>query len=715
MLAKLMRTAFGSAFIGIVSAVFAISFAAILYNGDLSPYFDRGVGLTLMGGAVLGIAGAFTLSYRGTVVQPQDVPAILLAGGAATLIAQHQLSGDVLFATVACLTAVASLATGIVAVLVGRFKLAMLVRYIPYPVLAGFLAATGLLLLLGGLGVAVDLSPTLNHLPEFITAQALIKWVPVCIAAGGIVLATRVFKSNLTLPLALLATAIGFYVMIAFLGLSENEARNAGFLLGPFNGGSFTTGLGPHLIWQADWAAILTQAPVVVAIVAISMVGTTLNASGLELELGRDLDMNREVSGVGIGNTLAAFVGGLPGYHLLGETILAGRLGLSGPIAGISSAIGCLTVLLFGGMILSVMPVGLFATVIAFLGLDLLYTWLWAERRHLKRRDYAIVVLIPVIAVTFSFLMAITTGLVVAFFFFVIAYAKLDLIRSQTTVDLRRSYVERPDSELSVLARLGARAQIVELSGYLFFASANVLRERIKSALGSDTPNIEWLIIDFKYVTGIDISTLHMFQRLISDCEQLEVRVLVSGIGRIAQNDIVSRQLTADHFDSLDQALEHVEDAILAGHANECTTSAADILKAVFANAPKGAFEQYVKTVYVSSGDVVIECGSQSDEIYILQSGQLAVSVPQRNGETVIVARIRPGSVVGEMAHYSGRERMANLVADGPVQLFSIDMNRLKALESDHPSVVAGFHRFIAQHMARRLHRTTMLLRDQGF
>ena len=119
--------------------------------------------------------------------------------------------------------------------------------------------------------------------------------------------------------------------------------------------------------------------------------------------------------------------------------------------------------------------------------------------------------------------------------------------------------------------------------------------------------------------------------------------------------------------------------------------------------------------ICVEINSVVIERGSQSDEIYILQSGQLAVSVPQRNGETVIVARIRPGSVVGEMAHYSGRERMANLVAEGPVQLLSIDMGRLARLEHEYPSVLAEFHKFIAQHMARRLYRTTMLLRDQGF
>ena len=70
-----------------------ISFAAIIYTGELAPYFDRGVGLTLLGGAVISMTGALFLSYKGTIAQSQDVPAILLAGAAATLVTGQQLSG----------------------------------------------------------------------------------------------------------------------------------------------------------------------------------------------------------------------------------------------------------------------------------------------------------------------------------------------------------------------------------------------------------------------------------------------------------------------------------------------------------------------------------------------------------------------------------------------------------------------------------------------
>ena len=708
---NLLRLVFASIFIAATSAVFAISFAAIIYSGDLAEFFGRGIGLTLLGATVLAITGALTLSYRGTMMQPQDVPAILLAGGAANLVAHNELSGEVLFATVACLASVASLATGLVAILVGQLRLAMLARFIPYPVLAGFLAATGLLLLIGGIGVAVGMSPDAGNISEFFEREAMLKWAPVCVAAGGIVIATRMIPSHLTLPVALVITAIFFYVSIATLGLTWTEARSAGFLLGPFQSGSFLTGLGPQIAGQADWFAILGQVPVIVTIIAISLIGATLNASGLELETGMDLDINKDVRGVGIGNTLSALVGGLPGYHLLGETILALRLGLTGPVAGISGALGCIFVLFMGGTLLSLMPTGLFAAIITFLGIDLLYTWLWAERRNLKLRDYAIVVCIPIIAVTLSFLMAIAAGLVVAFCFFVITYAKLGVIRSRSSVAVRRSFVERPDDQLNVLAQTGSKAQIVELSGYLFFASANVLREHAQAMISDGQDDTEWLILDFKHVSGIDISTWHMLQRLTKFCDQRGVHVIVSGLDHIDEENKAPTSQSL-RYKTLDQALEYVEDALLADTAS---TSDDDIFAELAAIFPLGMFEKFVETVSADSGDVVIESGSKSEDIYVLKSGQMAVSVTKETGNVGIVAQIRPGSVIGEMAYYTGRARSADIIADGTAELLRIDMKRLAEMEKAHPGVASKFHKLIARHMARRLSRTTMLLRDLGF
>ena len=494
----LVRSAFGALFLALVSAVFAISFAAIIYKGDLAPFLNRGIGLTLLGGIVIAATGAFTLSYRGTILAPQDVPAILLAGAAATLISSHELSGETLFATVACLALLSTLATGIAAFLVGHHKLAYVARYFPYPVLAGFLAATGLLLCMGGVSVALGATAQSGGWHAYLTPDATFKWAPALVAAALMVATTRLIRGTLVLPLALISTVLGYYLLLWLTGISFDQAQADGHLLGPFDSGGFLAEISPDIVLHADWRAIFSQAPIILTIVATCLIGTTLNASGLELEFRTDFDISKEVKGTGIANMLSACVGALPGYHIVAESILAKRLGLVGRLAGISSAIGCAMILLFGAGLLSVLPVGLFATVLVFLGMDLLFTWIWVERRRLDLLDYAIVLLIPVIAVSFSFLTAVAVGLLVACAFFIISYAKLEFIRSRGDLSARRSYVERAEHELEILAETGDQVKVIELSGFLFFGSSNALREMIQVELDASTPRVLCLIPRFQ-------------------------------------------------------------------------------------------------------------------------------------------------------------------------------------------------------------------------
>ena len=162
-------------------------------------------------------------------------------------------------------------------------------------------------------------------------------------------------------------------------------------------------------------------------------------------------------------------------------------------------------------------------------------------------------------------------------------------------------------------------------------------------------------------------------------------------------------------------SLEYVEDALLAVYSVETTEHGADFFSEFATGFPLGIFGDAVETVTADAGDLVIEYGSKTDDIYFLQSGRMVVSVVKKDGTAAIVAKIRAGAIVGEMAYYTGAERSANIVADGAVTLVRIDMGRLTELENDHPLVAAEFHRLIAGYMARRLSRTTTLLRNVGF
>jgi sulfate permease, SulP family len=128
--------------VGSMAATFALSIAAMIYAGPLASHLEQGIALTLLGAIIMGLIGAFIFSYRGTIVQPQDVTAILLALAAAGIATQHGLSSQAAFSTVVALIVMASFVTGGIAFVMGFFRLGYLVRYVPFPVVSGFLAAS---------------------------------------------------------------------------------------------------------------------------------------------------------------------------------------------------------------------------------------------------------------------------------------------------------------------------------------------------------------------------------------------------------------------------------------------------------------------------------------------------------------------------------------------------------------------------------------------
>lgn len=131
---------------GLVGAVRSLSLAALVFGG-LGISEARAFGPILVGAGILGLVIALMSGLVGT---PQSNGAAVVAVATGLVAASATGSPDEQFALVMATLAVASLGTGLVLYLAGAFKLGRLIRFLPYPVVGGFLAATGWLLLAGG-------------------------------------------------------------------------------------------------------------------------------------------------------------------------------------------------------------------------------------------------------------------------------------------------------------------------------------------------------------------------------------------------------------------------------------------------------------------------------------------------------------------------------------------------------------------------------------
>jgi SulP family sulfate permease len=699
-----------------MSAVFTISFAAIIYTGELSQFLSRGIGLVLLGNAIMALFAAWFLAFRGSVAFSQDAPAVLIAGASSAIVAQGQLSGDALFATVVGLLFTAAFLTGLASVLCARFKLAFVARFIPYPVLGGFLAATGLLLFLGGLGVTMGEPVSIWQLPMLFESNRLLSWGPWIGVALIILISMYQLNWSLTLPVFALIATIGFYGVLSLFGLSLEDANARGWLLGPFPEGGFTKSLDPSIVTQIDWLSIMGQVPVILAVIALSLIAMALNISGLELELGTDIDINQDMSNMGKANMIASFGGGLVGYHLVSMTLLARQLGAVGPMAGISVAIGCGITLLFGASVLSVLPVGIFGAIIALMGMDLLFTWIWVERRKLSLFDYALVILIPVIAVTYGFLFAVGVGLFVAAVQFIITYAKLDVVRLQTTLANRRSFVERPENEIRTLNEYGQGVLIMKLSGFLFFGSANALRERMIVATKDSVVPVRSIILDLETVEGMDISAGQALQKINDDCADGNIQLVLCGLQMITKQPFVWQNQSNQplEFETIELALEQQEKDLLSEYQNKNSPENVGFFDQLSQMYPHVDFDDHVDHISLKAGDTLVEKGEQSFDIYLLKEGRLNVLVPIKNGGMRLIAQVREGALVGELAHYTQTERSARMEAIDDVKLIRFDSRKLDTLSEDNPKFIRDFHKLAAGHLARRLARTTRLLNDIG-
>lgn len=707
------RLAVGLVLISGLAISFTISFVSFIYTGGLGEHLSKGIGLALLGVTIMPIVAVAISSYRGSIVHAQDVPALLLAGSAATIAGTLTASPEVVFPTIATLTGLSAILTGVALVAAGSFRLGAFARFIPYSVIGGFLAATGLLLTLGALGMVIkdELSVwSLSKLLEPTMPVRVLPWIALSVAT---VAAMRLYENDLILPSFLFLGAASFYLTLAFLGIDIGEASQLGLLLGPFETDNFLSGVSPNIVMDARWDLIMAEAPTLVAVAGIAFLGLLLNTSGIEVALNEDLNFERELQAGGVANICAGALGGLVGYHLLGETIFARRMGVGGVIASVCVALTAAAVLLLGADIVAALPVGLMASVIMILGLDLLYEWLVAQRKQLSKADTFVVWLILVAASTIGFLEALSLGLIAAVVVFVISCSQMDVIRLRTTLASRRSSLERARGDMRKLTEIGHSAHVYDLTDYLFFGTANALYELLKDRFENEE-RPSHVILNFSRVSGIDTSAIYSLLRLGDLCQQRDVTFVFAGAtGNVAkQLSRLERHSTLEIEPSVDTAISRVEDALLATHAVAEDNAFQDILDQLKASYPALDATTFTERVSLAPGDVLIAEGSTSREIFQLVSGKLSAGV-SAEGASITVARFLPGALVGEIAAFADTPRTATIRAETACTVLRLSLDDIPDSEQGR-AALANLQRQATHALARRLMRMNNLVREIG-
>src|SRR5262245_28013692 len=254
-----------SVFAGVMSGTlvitFGISLAALIFAGDLVRHLPNGIGLTLLGSAVLGAVVALGSSFRPAVAAPQESTAVIIAIVAASINSRVQFQrGEDPLPTVIVAFGLTSLLTGAFFLALGLLKLGSIVRFIPYPVVGGFLAGTGWLLLQGSISVMSGVPLALGNFPLLFQPDTLLTWLPGLGFGVLLTLLLRRYHHYLLLP-ALLLVGIGvFYGVLVLSGTHVSVALQKGLLLGPFPEGTFWPPTPLSVLPKVNWGALMASA-----------------------------------------------------------------------------------------------------------------------------------------------------------------------------------------------------------------------------------------------------------------------------------------------------------------------------------------------------------------------------------------------------------------------------------------------------------------------
>jgi sulfate permease, SulP family len=703
------RALASGALIGLLTLVFTISFSAVLFTGPLEPFREYALAVGLASAIIFAAVGASSASSPGLWWTNQAAPVALMALGAGALqSAMPEAPTGVLLSTTLLFLTCSSLAAGLLMLLAGVARVGQLAKFVPYPVIGGFLAATGLFLVIRAAALALPADPRPDVGLYLEHWQA---WSPHVAAGGLLALLSRRFPPALVLLAAIAVVIAGFWTWLAAKGITAAEARAAGLL--------FDGGLGAPLplgsAWDArfaapDFAALAAQWPFILAVTGLSFLGLLMNSSALELQADASRDLNRDLRTGGVANLLSGAAGGFVGYPSVSMAQFSQRIAPGpsrlGPLAGLALLVATSV----GGMAAtSLLPVALFVVMLAYVGIDILYRWLIAGYREMPALDYAIVLVILAVTLLSDFAAAILVGMIAATLRFAAAYSRVEVVRSGLTGRLRLSPVERSEADIEILTARGAETMVFELQGFLFFGTANGLYDRIVERIEGGSAQVRHLAIDFRRVEGMDISTAFVFTRLMRYARRKRIRLIYthlkgSEIERLERSGALRGAAVRP---TLQDGLAEIEDEML--RETSADDRAPPVLDALFTRAAAAGCPLARDSECLGAGQVVFAEGEASDSLIFLEEGRLSALIRRAGGEPVRVAGFLPGSVVGEIGFITDLPRTATVMSDTEVRLRRVDRDALHRVTEAAPEIAAEFHAHLARLLAKRLGRTTAL------
>jgi len=715
---------------GLVTAVVSLPQSVPLGAIAFAPLGPEWIWLGVLSGMYSSIVAASVATLTGgaplLVTGPRASASLIVAGLVAALMASPDVQARGGEPLVATLTFAAIALSGVVQILFGLFRLGRLIKFIPYPVIAGFMNGIAVLILLGQLRALLGLPESFlwsqwRELPQLVHPGAMAVAV---VSVVAMILTPRIVKG---VPAAVAAVLAGVAVAFAL----DLAGIDVGAIIG-----SVPIGLPspdplldmlaePWDVWMLD--LIPVAGPAVLVLAVVNSVDTLLSAASLDSLTGGRHDSERELIGQGLGNLVGGMFGAVASTGSLARSGAAVKAGARTRLSSLLHSLFLLGAVTVGAPALSVIPMAALAGIMVIVALAAFDGWsrqlMWRLPRQAEYRreifaNLLVVLVVAIITVTINLVAAVLAGVALSMVLFVRKMSK-PIVRRVLDATARRSLKVRSRDEADALFSKGRQILIVELDGALFFGTADALALDVEARCAG----VKVVLLDCRRLAEMDATGVRILGQM-GKALQAKGRALV--LGHLTAEDPMGRFLLEMGgpaleglmrlFPDTDAALEWAEDRILElsrlDRPEEGEVALADLpLAANLGGDELGVLHKVLERRALPKGTVLFREGDAGDALYLLAKGRVTIRLERAGAPAMRLATFQPGVMFGEMALLEWQPRSADAVADEDVVVYELPGDRFASLSAEAPALAQHLMLNIARELAARLRVTSEQLR----
>jgi SulP family sulfate permease len=700
----------GGSAASVLTVTFGLSYSLLIFAGPLAPYLSYGVAATFISSTVLAAIIALGSSLPFAIAGPESSTAAMTGILASSLVERMVAANPsaALLGPVLLTLASTTIVTGIVLCGFGVTRMGRAIRYVPYPVVGGFLGATGCLILLGAVRVITGHRLQFATLDQFGNILTLSELAAACAMALVLYLTWHRSRSSFGLPAILIGGVIAAHIIFRLAGISLAQAQASGWTFQPPPSVSFMLPWSAHEISHYPWSALPDLIGNLIAVVFVTATCTLFNTTGIEVATQSEANLERELNVTGIANMLSGAFGGYTGCISVSRSVLNFNSGGSGRLSGLTVAAISASMLAAAPTLLGYMPKFVLGGLLLYLGADQLHKWIVQSRRRLSFTEYLSLLAIIVIIVQWGFIAGILIGVVIGCATFALSASRIDSIKYSFDGSEYRSSLDRSRDDQAVLSAHGGKIQGLNLQSYLFFGSANRLFQHVKALLARH-PECRFLVFDFKLVTGIDSSAAYSFAQIKRTAQDRGIRLVLVHLPSAAEKALRSSEFITPEVSivpELDHALEWCENEIIAQHQGleQEEASLRDWFTQILGTEHDAAeLIRRCQRIEVDASDIIVRAGEAADSMHFILDGRVGIMIATGDGGTTRVRSLGRYTTIGEMGLVSRAPRSATIQAEVASILYVLGVDQFEAIKADDPALGQKLLTYFVSVMAERL------------